>query len=231
MKSLFCISFVTILLLSTYVAQGQQVSRLDASYGLDPLLYNGRFYRYHVASSTIGTPFIYGNEFNRGWVKLRGVTYNSVMLNYDIFNQQLVYKYANDDGGINQIIVSDAWLEAFHFFGSDFEVHALPDTVKRIYRVLGKGPVRIMYYSMKVLKVDSPLGATNLRFSSTIQTSWLYKDSTLSRFTNNRSFVRLFGEDQRPELKKFMRNDRINVKRSDDSALIKLLEFCNTKLQ
>lgn len=213
------------------MAIGQQVSRLDASYGLDPLLYNGKFYRYHVAPSTIGTPFIYSNEFNRGWVKLRGVTFDGVMLNYDIFNQQLVYKYANDDGGINHIIISDAWLEAFHFFGSDFEVHALPDTIKRIYRVLGRGPVRIMYYSMKELNIDTPVGATNLRFSFPIQTSWLYKDSTLSRFTNNRSYIRLFDENQRPELKKFMRNNRISVKRSDDSELIKLLEFCNTTLQ
>ncbi len=218
-------------MMSAFVVQGQQVNRLDASYGLDPLLHNGKLYRYYVASSTVGTPFIYGNEFSRGWVKLRGVTFDGVMLNYDIFNQQLVYKYANSYGGINQIIISDAWLEAFHFFGSDFEVHALPDTVRRIYRVLGKGPVRIMYYGSKELIIDTPVGATNLRFSSLNQTSYLYKDSTLSRFTNNRSFIRLFGEEQRPELKKYMRHNRVSVKRSDDGELSKLLEFCNTTLQ
>jgi hypothetical protein len=228
MNSTFRILIAILLYFTSFVAHSQQVSRLDAAYGLDPLLYNGKLYRYYVAPGTIGTPFIYGNEFSRGWVKIRGVTFDNVLLNYDIYNQQLVYKYANPDGGINHLIISDAWLEAFHFFGSDFELHALPDTVRRIYRVLGQGPMRIMYYSLKELKIDTPLGATNLRFSSPIQTSWLYKDSTLLKFTNNRSFVRLFNEDKRPELKKFMRANRINVKKSDDSELRKLLEFCNT---
>ena len=42
------------------------------------------------------------------------------MLNYDIYNQQLILKYKNNIGAANLIIISDAWLESFSFKGHKF---------------------------------------------------------------------------------------------------------------
>jgi hypothetical protein len=163
------ISRIVLLIILLFTVSGvaaQQTSiSTDEVYGSDPLLYNGKYYTFFPPLNTGGNQFLTDRQFEVGSVTIRGVTYTDLLLNYDIYNQQLILKYKNRTGATNLIIVSDAWLESFSFGGISFEMISTPDTLKRIFQVLGTGPNRILYYWKKNLSLDSFYGAKNHIFS------------------------------------------------------------------
>lgn len=207
-----------------------QTAADKSCYGSDPLLYNGILYRYYVPASTTGSQFIYGHEFTEGSVLIRGVTFNKLSLNYDVYNQQLVMRYNTPAGGIDKIVISDAWLEAFKLNGLNFEVSRLADSSPKIYRVVSAGKLKVLYHYTKDLVLGSGVSAMNMRFTSPVRYSYLYKDNRLLRYTGNKTFISLFPKTEQTELRRFMRKNNINVKKADDKHISYLLEYCN-KLQ
>lgn len=228
MKTLSCILMLCVLLLASPVVRAQSGINTDDAYGMDPLLYNGKLYRYFVAPGTIGTQFLNGTNPVEGSVQIRGITYDERLLKYDVYNQQLVLQYFATNGGVNQIVVSDAWLEAFSMGEADFRVLHSKDSLRRIFQVIGVGPVSIMYHWSKQLALDILVGAVNHRFSLPAKTTFLWKDDELLEYSGKRSFVSLFEKDKQPELKKFLRRNRINVRNSPDAKMLELINFCNT---
>jgi hypothetical protein len=228
MKTLYRISLLCTLLLASFWAIAQSVFNTDDAYGMDPLLFNGKLYRYYVAPGTLGTQFLNGTNPVEGSVQIRGITYDKRLLKYDIYNQQLVLQYFAPNGGVNQIVVSDAWLEAFSLGEADFRVLHSQDSLRRIYQVIGIGPLRIMYYWSKQFALDILVGAVNHRFSLPEKTTFLWMDNEFKEYSGKRSFVSLFEKDKQPELKKFLRRNRISVRKSTDAEILELINFCNT---
>lgn len=228
MKTLALISLFFLSILASSEVAAQPDIRADEAYGMDPLLYNGKLYRYYVAPGTIGSPFLYGANPEEGSVTLRGITYDRKLLKYDVYNQQLVMQYFVQNGGVDQFVVSDAWLEAFSLGNAEFRVIEAADSLRQIYQVLGQGPVSLLVHWRKELALDILVGAKNLRFSLPLKTTFLWKDNKMHEFSNNRSFISLFEKHQQADLKKFMRRLRINVKKSPDTKLLGLINYCNS---
>jgi len=232
MRFLNRISQLFLLLLLVIGANAQvSISSLDKAYGLDPLLYNGKRYSYFPPPETKGTQFFNGPEAVSGTLYIRGKSFDQIQLKYDVFNQQIILLYKNNLGNENQLVVSDAWLEAFDLNDKHFELIALEDTTKNIYQVLGRGDKRALYAWHKNVFLDTRYGATNHIFAKATKLMYLYDGKTQLKYKNNRSFTKLFRKDDQPELRKFMRKNHIDVKKGDDPQIIQLLKFCNTLRQ
>lgn len=222
--------FIFLLFAFSEVNAQQQTTGSDNVYGSDPLLYNGKFYTYYPPLGTEGNQYFTDRIFETGSAIIRGVTYNDLLLNYDIFNQQLVLKYKQNTGANSLIIISDAWLTAFNIGGLDFEIITAPDTVKQIFQVIGKGPARILYYWEKELELNNMIGAQNYVFSSPRKEMNLFNGSRILLYRNNKSFYSLFDTGNSNAIKEYLRVNRIKVKRSSDSAISELINYCNTLL-
>jgi hypothetical protein len=208
---------------------GQQFKAgVDPVYGFDPTLYNGREYAFFPPFNTGGNQYFYGNGFETGSATIRNVTYNSLSLNYDIYNQQLILKYKNSLDVPTLIILSDAWLESFSIKGLNFEIISLQDTLKRIYQVLGVGPNRILYYWGKKLKLDSNEGSKNYFFSDAKKEMNVYSENRILRYWNNKTFCSLFMPEKKIALKEYLRKNKINVKKATDRIMTDLILYCNT---
>ncbi len=229
------IQFLKILLSGFYLSlafqlYGQQNTKLsDEIFGSDPLLYNGRFYTFSVPLKTGGNQFLHGAEFEKGSVSIRGVKYNDLILNYDVFNQQLVLKYNTSSGAVSFIVLSDAWLESFTLGGLFFEQIVLSDSTKHIYQVIGSGPNRILYSWTKKLSLDNFVGTRNHVFSEPRKEMFLLSDNHCSNFWNNRSFSAIFTE-RRTDINKYLRKEKINVKKAPDKLMYQLINYCNNIL-
>jgi hypothetical protein len=197
-------------------------------YGLDPLLYNGRLYSYFVPASTKGTPFIMGPEYNTGSVTIRGITYNDLLLNYDIYNQQLILQFKALAGNEQLLVISEAWLEAFTLGDKHFEFLPIEDSTNQLSQVLGDGKIRVLYTWKKNLSLDNSYGATNYIFSKPLREFYLVTDSDLEKYKNNRSFTALFDPVNQSLVKKYLRQQKIKMKKANDREIIKLLNYCNT---
>ena len=219
-----------VLLLTLFFSSGvysQKVIDFQKIYGSDPLLYNGRLYRFYQPASTKGYPFLY-EKFSIGEIKLRGQHYPDQLINFDIHNGQLVLQYTSPDGGINRIIVSEAWLENFEVNGSVFEPVDIGNSNIAICKVLKADKISLAYNLRKDLIMDNTIGAVNMQFSKPIRTAYLVSPNKSQRYTNNKSFISFFDDNIQQEIKKYMRKNRINVKKSGDQEMTGLLNFCST---
>lgn len=228
------ISFLRIILLFLLFSGASGISAQQAEgdnddvYGLNPVLYNGRLYTFNTPLNTSGNQYFSQRQFETGSVTLRGVTFTDLLLNYDIYNQQLIIKYKIKTGAASLITVSDAWLEAFSINGLNFKIFTTQDTVKRIYQELGSGPIYILYYWNKTLKLDNSYGATNLTFSKAIKERNLLIGNDILPFRNNRSFFSLFDLGKRLMIKEYLRQHKINVRKAVDQKMTELMFYCNT---
>ena len=227
----FFLRFVFFILLSSLVSQvsaQQKGAVADEIYGSDPLLINGKYYTFFPPLNTGGNQFFADPQFEPGSVTIRGVTYTDLLLNYDIYNQQLILKYKNNIGAANLIILSDAWLEKFSIKGIDFEMIPVQDTLKRAFQVLGSGTSRILYYWRKDLKLDSFYGAKNHIFSDAMKEMNISTDNRIMRYWNNKSFYSVFGVANSLAVKEYLRKRNINVKKANDKVMTELIYYCNS---
>ena len=211
-----------------FISAQQSGIKTDDVYGSDPLLYNGRHYTFFLPSSTGGNQYFSGREFEIGSATIRGVTYNDLSLNYDIYNQHLILQYKNNIGATSLIIISDAWLESFSFKDINFEMISSSDTLKQIFQVLGVGPNRILYSWGKKLKLDNIQGSKNYIFSAATREMNVYTGKQILRFRNNKTFYSLFDPDKRIAIKGYLRKNNINVKQATDQTMTGLIYFCNS---
>jgi len=217
----FCIAMTTVF------SQGKTENQ-DIIYGYDPLLYNGRVYAFFPKPGTAGTPFIFPDFDTKSSVTLRGVTYTHLNLNYDLYNQQLILKYKTLSGSPALIELSLAWLESFEIKGLHFEIVTSFDTTKRIFQVLGAGPCQIRYSLFKALLPDSRTSSRNYIFTDTEKERFIFSGDKMTRYKNNRSFVAAFSPANQEAIRKFMRKNKIKVKRANDYKMTELINFCNS---
>ena len=202
----------------------------EGLYGLDQELYNGRRYVYFPPLQTGGHQFLQSESFSQGSVRLRGKSYTDLLLNFDIYNQQLVMRYVNQLGATEQLAISDAWLQAFSFNGMRFEYLEMADSSWKIAQVIGEKPFEILVFWNKNLSLDTRYGATNHVFSKAQKKIWLRNNELMQAFKNKRDFLKLFPKDFQSDLKKYMRKERFSFKKASDESIAELLHFCNSNL-
>jgi hypothetical protein len=223
MKSIICSLLLSILVFSPGMLQSQNDAReLDRVYGLDQTLCNGKKYAYFPPSGTTGHQFLLSFLFSSGSVTLKGKCYTDVSLNYDIFNQQLLLQYADENYPLNIIEISQAWLTDFHLGNMKFELLKLEQESK-FYQVLGDGPVRILYFWRKTLNLNDAIGSTNLVFSKALRDCFVFMDGQLKPYTTKRSFIRLFDPKNRPEVKSYLRKNKVKVKKASDRVMSEMI--------
>lgn len=209
------------------VAQAPSGTR-DPVYGFDPFLYNGRMYYYSPQPGTLGTQYLYDAFDPHGSLTVKGATYSNLVLNYDLYNQQLIMEYKNSLGSSCLVAISDAWLESFTLVGCNYEIVAEADGNKRIYQVLGKSPAKVLYYQAKELLLDNMKNSKDHYFSTIRMKKYVMTKGNLSAFYNNRSFVKAFNPGVHNLIKKHIRNHSINVKEASDLIMTELINYCNT---
>jgi hypothetical protein len=228
-SSLSQLILLSVYLLTVTGAIAQQADNItDPVYGTDPLLINGKYYTFFLPSNTDGNQYFASPLFETGSATVRGVTYAGILINYDVYNQQLILNYENNIGAHNLITLSDAWLENFSFRGFDFELIAFQDSLKKIYQVMGDGQSRILYYWTKDLVLDSFHGAKNHTFSRPKREMNILTGTQIIKYLNNKSFCSAFESGKRTEIKEYLQRNHVKVKKALDPAMTDVINYCNS---
>lgn len=200
-------------------------------YGLNPLLYNGKLYTFFAAANTQGSQFLDGPNFKKGSVQFRGEKFNNLLLNYDVHNQQVVLRFKTRMKNTREIVLSNVWLKYFNLGEQHFEILKFPGIKSRIYQVIGNGHYEILYTWRKDYNLSNTFGATNFAFSKPVRDTYLKVGKKLIHYKNNKSFVALFGPENKSSLNKFLRKNKIKlnrIKKSRLQAVLRLINYCNT---
>jgi hypothetical protein len=210
------------MLICTSAAAQDAGQEADRVYGLDQTLCNGKKYSYKAPAGTKGNPYFLSPIFLDGTVTLRGNCYREVFLNYDIYNQLLLLRYKDETGSATTIEVSKAWLTSFSLGEKHFEYLDL-EKQPRFFQVMGSGPLRILYHWRKTLDVDVAIGTNYLLFSGAIRDPYVLMDGQLKPFNTKRSLIRLFDPSLKPEIKTYIRKNKVRMKKASDREMEALI--------
>ena len=202
----------------------------DEIYGPDPLLYNGKKYTYFLPSSAIGHQYLSTTDYSFGSVTIRGKHFKAVLLNYDIYNQQLLLKFTNTTGGTSIIELSKAWLESFQFEGKDFICLGQAEDVI-FYQVLGNDEARFLYLWRKDFKVEQGTGKGVFTFSTPKKSAFLMSHGEVMPFSGNRSLLKLFQEGERTGIKNYLKTNNLRVKTASDKEMADLANYISQTIK
>jgi hypothetical protein len=197
---------------------------LDRVYGMDPLLYNGKKYSYFLPRGTGGNQFLFSAEFLKGDMVIRGKEVYGVDLNYDIYNQKLLLQYLDENGASQIIEISGAWLDRFSLGNREFRYFSF-DGEARIYQIMGEGPFYVLFSWRKNLKLTNSVGNSIYAFSGPVKSMFVLVDGKPHKFSSNRSFTRNFNPEFKDEIRNYIHDNGINLKKSPDQAVTDLINY------
>jgi len=200
---------------------------IDKIYGLDPVLYNGKLYTYFVPANVEGHQFIYEKEYLKGSVTIKDIKYDELLMNYDLHNQEILLNYNTTNGANQLIVLSKAWLTEFALNGSTYKLLEASGLPKRIYQVIGNGEILLLYYWSKDMVHDNLSGTPVYKFTVPKKVLFIYQNNQIRKFRNNRSFLKLFSGTEQQEIKKYLRQQKVNVKKANIKQMSKLIDYCN----
>lgn len=199
---------------------------------LDPLLINGKVYDYQKPPQALGSQFFVETGFMPGSLVIDTVVFEDILLNYDVYNQQLVVRFINAAGGTSLLAESQAWLRSFTLEDKLFKLLDQPFGTKRIFQVLGQDSCQLHFYFSKELKLDNPTAASKLYAFGPLKRKCFVKNgSKLLSFKSNAGFLKAFDKAIQPQIKAYLKKHRIKVLKAPDYVLLSLIEFCNTLQQ
>jgi len=199
----------------------------DSIYGLNPILYNGKLYSFNLSNKTIGHPYLYSTDYETGCIIIKDIRFDNVLLNYDIYNQELLLRYKDIYGSYRVIMLSKAWLNGFHMRNTNFELINYSDGQKRFFQVIGRDSLNVLFYWEKKLLLSNQTGNKDLYYSEPDKSMYLYKEDQFFRFKSNKNFINYFNSDVKNEIKNFINDNKINVKKASDEKMLSLITYCN----
>jgi len=225
MKTIFrslllsCFFFITGIILSQ-----ELYKESDKVYGPDPLIYNGKKYAYFLPSGTGGNQFLYSEEFAEGAIVIKGKTFTGIKINYDIYNQVLLLKYDDETGSPQIIEVSEAWLEGFSLGQTGFRYLEFKGE-SRFYQVLGSGSQKVLYQWRKTLKLNSSVGNSQFMFSAPLKSNYVMAGDEIYSYGSKGGFIKLFDPAHKTAIKNYIRENKINPKKSSDRVMTDLMDY------
>ena len=183
MKSLPTLGSVFLFISLAFPTSAQDIASI---YGLDPLLYNGRNYSFSLSYETVGHPFIHTKNYEPGYVVIRDNKFEDILLNYDIYNQEIILKYQDIHGANNLIKLSKAWLRMFYLRNNEFVLMETEDGQQGFFQVIGSESLKVLYSWQKTMSLSNVAGKSNYQFSEPVKTMYLFNNGDFYRFRNNK---------------------------------------------
>ncbi|MDY6800535.1 MAG: hypothetical protein SVU94_04840 [Bacteroidota bacterium] len=200
---------------------------IDSIYGLDPVLYNGKVYSYIPPPSVKGSQYLSQHDFMPGEVIIHNKTYINHLLNYDIFNQEILLQFETDYKTAT-IQLNKEKVDAFTLNSRKFKlIKNTENNTYEIYQFFGQGKYVVLYFWEKNLELINKSGDSYWSFSKPQKTMYLQINNQKHKFRNNRTFISHFNKSQKQAIKNFLKQNGLKIKKISDSELNQIIHFCN----
>lgn len=237
LQKFFALPGLILLLLCTQkmlVAQEineEMISRIDTRFkkaiGLDENLINGYVY-INEYTKMQGHVFFGNDEFVSGSLVLNHKKYSHVPIKYDILNQNIILSYTTSLQGTNQIVLRSNLITEFDMDDRHFEKLSFPETGAEFFQVIYRNRITCLYFWNKTIIINPSSVHNYYECSEQSKKTYLLMDNTLREYTGNRSFIKLFPNELREPLKKYIRSHRIRMKNASEKSMVQLMRFCES---
>jgi hypothetical protein len=192
--------------------------------GPDYNLLNGR--QYDLLNSGKSHPFFNTDRYRPGSLLLNGETYDSITINYDIFDQQLTLQYPGNSGQDLKVVLNREMIDHFQIDGLTFRLMSFPETGSSFFQVLSSGDMSCFLLWKKTLSRSTASGNTSYKYSKQSREVYLQREDRLYVVRSRSSFTSIYDEAYRKEIKEFLRREKIRFRNASDEKLGELMNFC-----
>ncbi len=208
----------------TTSAQTDLLAFIREKHGPDPGLINGiqftnRYYRVKEH------PFYRGEGSSRGTVTVSGRKYEDVLLNYDLYAQQVILEYQGRNSGVGKIILVTPHVDAFSLEGDYFEKRSLTEEGPLFYQVITADGVSLYIHWSKLMVPNSNDLHYTYYFSKAGRDYLLEFEGSLHPFSGPSSFKSIFRGEARKQVRKYLRQHRFKFREAGSGKLAGLLGF------
>jgi hypothetical protein len=206
----------------------QIYSAAEKEYGIDQVLVNGVYFE-NIYARSLGHPYLQADTFKNGSVVFRGEKYSDILLKYDTYNQHLLVKYLFKDVPVIFYLPVE-YISEFLIENRKFEKRAVKgEQAEIIFQIIGEHyPVQLTYRWEKISYRSFHNVIPSYAFSLDMKTSYIVLGENIFPFKGNGSFARIFPEQYQKEIKKYIRGNKIKVKRETDLRMERLINYINS---
>jgi hypothetical protein len=198
----------------------------NEKYGPSAELLNGKKYHYPYRSAK-GNPFFDEKGDDNASVQIDGKLYENQTIRYDIYNQMMVLDYKDRSGAPRSIVLRNEWIDYLIIDGYQFKKYPGEDGLERFGQVIHEGNFSCIYFWEKKYAPDLQQGEQHYRFSDPqLQANIVVQDHFYS-YSGRRSFLRCFPKTYKAEIKKYMKERRIRIRRVTNPEMKSLMIFIN----
>ncbi len=202
--------------------------KFDRLYQVDSRLISGNFYQDPSPKSTTGNPYYGDFDWKRGSVTIDSMMFDTLLLRYDICNNELIINTLNFSGSPFQISLNKDRINTFTLDGRKFIHFPSPDPKKnsRFCEVLAEGTVTLLLLETKSLKV--PVNGNTSYFYEPFSRMYLLASNELIAYQGKSALYRQFPQFK-AALQGYVRSQKLRFNKNKQSHA-QLVNYCNTML-
>jgi hypothetical protein len=202
----------------------------EYAFGKDFRLVNGRIYSQPYLKAK-GHPFFQDIHWTSGSVTVNGKTFSGLQLNYDIFKDQLIFMDETIEGYKRIILLNKNQVTSFTIEDHSFIKLEPSDsnniTESQYFEFLYDGEISLFKKWNKEFESHATQENPNGVFLDTKTTRYLMKNNDLYKVPDRIALLKVC-EDRKEEMKKYIRKNRIDVRKAPDQKLIGLIKYYNS---
>jgi hypothetical protein len=187
------------------------------------ILYNGRVWR-NLYYRVRGDQFLFSQDFLQGSVTINGNSFKNILINYDIYNDEILTPKNN--GSIIQL--NKEMVDSFTlvFGGKTYRfVNAQEDSLPVI-----KGYVKVLYKGKSALyvkyKKEIEALAVEEKYDLFYRTYRIYflKEGTVHQISNKSDLLKDL-QEEKTRIKDFMKKNRLKVSKKEPDSFIPVIRY------
>jgi len=197
-------------------------------YGSDDMLINGRIY-VPLHSLAEGHPYYQVIDWIRGDIHIKGHTFKEVQLKYDIELDEFILFIKDKKERKNYLVLNRNYIDSVYLgkylFVNSLVLHQLNKNMGYVEMIYDKNFVFFVKHSKgfkKEFSESKPYG----EYAEQKSVNYIFENSVLTKMPSKKSFIEYF-PNQKKEIKKYMKRNKIKYKKANSGELFKLLEYCN----
>jgi hypothetical protein len=218
-RTILCLSILLALFALDGSAQEQscQYNRFDAD------LYNGTIYNFGSAHIR-GHQFLEKEMFDTGSITIDKQSFSGLLLNYDIFNQEVLLKSGK---GFQEKIISlpVETIKSFSIGDRHFIVAFEENRSAIIYETIGDLNFKFIRSWSKEMKTVNDNSIYNYEFSKPLHDTYFSNGEYMQQLRWRKDVLEVFPETNRSDVKKFLRKNKIRFRSASSAELLELIRY------
>lgn len=230
--------FLTFAFLATIISHaGGQTGQQDSGsfynevsqlYGSNQIPLVGMLSEYQPNQSN--HPFLFSTDYQNGSITIHNITYNDVQLRYNIYEQQLIVLYLDPHKTKYGIIPPVNFISEFSIGTSEFKKFCF-DGECSFYEVIHADTLSCLYsWHKKRSESHENRAYITYDYHSLKRRSYLVINKELFAYSGNSGFVKLFPKEHKKSITSYMKNNKVDVRRSDKTTISELVAHCQQYL-